>query len=479
MEPPVPGEGFERALRRLGLFAGPAVAVGVYLASRGGDAPAALPALMALAVIWWMTEALPPAVVSLVAACGTVLTGLATPKEAFGAFGTPLLYLFVGSFFIAEAMKVTGLAARLAATMTAVASTRRGLIVAVAVTGFVMSMWMSNAAATAILLPIVLPIAAASGDQRFGAALVLAVAWGASVGGIGTPVGTPPNVIGLASIRAQGHDLSFLDWMAVSVPIGAVMLGGLIATLWWLLGVRQGPLPARAEATRRAWTAGERSVLLAFVLAILGWLTPTVLELAAPDAAATAWVDKHLTEEVVALLAGCALFVLPGGTPAAPRPALVWAEAVRIDWGVILLFAGGVLVGSLADRTGLSASWGRALADATGASSTWAIVALVTAVSIVMSETTSNTATATLMAPLAGQLAVAAGASPVPAVLGATLGSSFGFMLPISTGPNAMAYGTGAVRVFQMVRAGIVFDVIGFALIVGGLRVMCPLLGLV
>jgi solute carrier family 13 (sodium-dependent dicarboxylate transporter), member 2/3/5 len=171
--------------------------------------------------------------------------------------------------------------------------------------------------------------------------------------------------------------------------------------------------------------------------------------------------------------------VLPGGLPGRkPRPALVWSEATRIDWGVLFLFGGGILLGNLAGDNGLSAQLGDALVDSTGASSTWAITALVTAISIVLSETTSNTATATLMAPLAGSLAFHAGAAPIPAVLGATLGSSFGFMLPISTAPNAMAYATGRVRIREMMKAGIVFDVVGFVLIVVGLRVLCPLLGL-
>jgi sodium-dependent dicarboxylate transporter 2/3/5 len=487
----VTGERFEQTLRRIGLVAGPCVAVaivllgdpgGVHITGKqpGDAAPVVLPALLALCVIWWITEALPPAVVALVAATGAVLTGLATPKQAFGALGSPLLFLFVGSFFIAEAMRIHGLGDRLARTIAATARTRRGLLTATALAAFTLSLWMSNSASTAILLPIVLPLVVAANEPRFGAAMVLSVAWGASVGGIGTPVGTPPNLIGLQAIRAGGHDISFLEWMGFGVPIGLVMLAAMLLVLMALLGVRDAPLDRAAVPPRAAWSPGERSVLIALGVAIVGWLTPTVLDLAAPDARITGWVDAHLTEEVAAVLGGLTLFALPGGPAgrAWSRPALVWSEAVRIDWGVIFLFGGGILLGDLAGQNGLSAQWGRAMVDATGVSSTWAITALVTAVAIVLSETTSNTATATLMAPLAGQLAIAAGGAPVPAILGATLGASFGFMLPISTGPNAMAYGTGHVRVTQMIRGGIVFDVAGFLLIVGGLRVMCPLLGL-
>lgn len=169
---------------------------------------------------------------------------------------------------------------------------------------------------------------------------------------------------------------------------------------------------------------------------------------------------------------------MPAGTRDQPRPALTWPEAQQIDGGVILLFGGGVLLGDLARSSGLTEQWGHGLVDATGARSTWAIVALVTAASIVLSEATSNTATATLMVPLAAGLADATGAAVVPAVLGATIGSSFGFMMPISTAPNAMAYGSGKVSMVQMIRAGVVFDVLGFVVVVAGLRVLCPLLGL-
>jgi solute carrier family 13 (sodium-dependent dicarboxylate transporter), member 2/3/5 len=381
--------------------------------------------------------------------------------------------MFVGSFFIAEAMQVHGLGARLAEAVARKARGRLSFLAAITVVSFTQSMVMSNAATTAILLPLVLGMAP-KGD-RYGAALVLAVAWGASIGGLGTPVGTPPNGLGLAELRQRGLDLGFVEWMAVGVPMGLLMLAGLIAVLAVTYGIRRGqPLPARDIAEARPWSQGERAVLIAFAVAITGWLTPTVAQLLAPASPATKWIDTHVTEEIVALFAGCLLFVLPGG---GDRPALKWSEATRIEWGVILLFGGGILLGTLAKSTGLAAEWGHALVEATGASSTWSITALVTATAIVLSEATSNTATASMMAPLSGALAAAAGAAPIPAILGATMGASFGFIMPISTAPNALAYATGRVTVGQMLKTGIIFDVIGFVLIVAALRIMCPLLG--
>jgi sodium-dependent dicarboxylate transporter 2/3/5 len=467
-----PGAGFERAKRRIGLVAGPVLAVALALIFDGSRSPALI-GLMVLCVTWWLSEALPVAAVALAAAIGAVLTGLATPDVAFKAFGSPLLFMFVGTFFIAEAMQVHGLGARLAEAVARKAQGRLSFLIAITIVAFVQSMFMSNSATTAILLPLVLGMAPR--HDRYGAALVLAVAWGASVGGLGTPVGTPPNGLGLAELRQRGLDLGFLEWMAVGVPMGMVMLVALIAVLALSFGIRRGqPLPPRAVSEARAWSQGERAVLIVFAVAIAGWLAPTIAHLVAPASDAARWIDARVTEEIVALFAGCLLFVLPGGTD---RPALTWREATRIEWGVILLFGGGILLGSLAKSTGLAAEWGHALVDATGAASTWSIVALVTGTSIVLSEATSNTATASMMAPLAGALASAAGVPPIPAILGATLGASFGFIMPISTAPNALAYATGRVTVGQMFKTGIIFDVIGFVLVVAMLRILCPLFG--
>lgn len=474
-----PGARFERGKRQVGLVLGPVLAIAFYLLAADSASPT-LVGLMVLCVTWWLTEALPPAAVALSAAVGAVLSGLAKPEVAFGAFGTPLLFLFVGSFFIAEAMHVHGLGERICTAMARRARGRLSFLVAIGTTAFFLSMWMSNAAATAVILPIALSISGGSGtpDRRYDAALVLAVAWGASTGGIGTPVGTPPNGFGMQELAQRGLPLGFVEWMAIGVPMGLVMMLGLFVVLALSFGIRPGqPLPARAEAGPRPWSRGEVAVVIAFVVAIAGWLSPTFARLLGPAWLAT-WFDRHVTEEVVALIAGCLLFLLPGTPPGGPRrPALLWSEATRIEWGVILLFGGGILLGTLSKQTGLAAEWGHALVELTGASSTWGITALVTATAILLSEATSNTATASMMAPLSGALAHAAGAAPIPAVLGATIGASFGFMMPISTAPNALAYATGRVTVGQMVRAGIFFDLVGFVLIVAALRLLCPLLG--
>jgi sodium-dependent dicarboxylate transporter 2/3/5 len=455
---------FEARLRLLGLWLGPAAGLAVYfLTSSLTGEQRTLSALMTFCAIYWVTEPIPMAATALVAATGCVLFGVASAEQAFGAFGNPLLFLFVGSFFLAEAMQIHGLGRRLARAVTRLARGRLSLMLCLSGSAAAMSMWMSNVAATAVTLPVAVAVAGALGDRRLATALVLSIAYGASVGGICTPVGTPPNLIGIAALREAGEPVEFLRWMALCIPIGAVMLAVLWIILSLTFGLRPGqPIPA-TDNQRLPWSRGEVAVVCAFGLAIAGWLVPGIVEVAAPGAAITAWFKTHLTEEVVALGCGCLLFLLPAGTRAEPRPVLTWREATRIDWGVILLFGGGILLGKLAKSTGLSDIWG---------------TALVTGAAILLSEATSNTATSTLMAPLAVALAHSAGISPVAPALGATLGASFGFMLPISTGPNAMAYATGMVRVRQMMRAGIAFDLLGFLVIVGGLRLLMPICGL-
>ena len=470
-------ERFERWRKRIGFLLGPPIGLAVGLAGEG-DAAQRLAGIMTFAAIWWIGEAVPAAVTSFVAAAAVVVFGVASAKQAFAAFGTPLLFLFVGSFFIAEAMKVHGLGARAARAMARRARGQLGILMALSTSTFLLSLWMSNAAATAVALPIALSVASASGDRRFAAAIVLSIAYGASMGGIGTPVGTPPNLIGIQNLQAAGVQVGFLRWMSVGVPLGLLML----VVMWGVLALRfklrpGRPLPAELAAMtgRHEWSRGEVAACVAFGIAVAGWLIPGLIEVAAPGSAPSKWAATHLTEEVVALLAATPLFVWPVD---GDRPALTWREASRIDWGTIFLFGGGIVLGDLAGKTGLTDRWGHALVEATGADGLWTITLLVTGVAIVLSELTSNTATAVLIVPLAISLAQAAGVRVEPPALGATLGASFGFMLPISTAPNAMAYGTGQVTIRQMAGAGVMFDIIGFVVIVVGLRILCPLLGL-
>jgi sodium-dependent dicarboxylate transporter 2/3/5 len=456
-----------------GLVLAPVLAVASHVMV-GGDAGVAC-GLFVLAGTLWLTEALHPAATALVVVALAPVVGACTVKEAFAALGNPILFLFVGSFMLAEAMRLHGLGERLAGALARRAHRRFTALALSSLSAFVLSMWVSNAAATAIVLPIALALGRGDGDdlRRFRAALVLGVAWAASMGGLCTPVGTPPNLIGLRALDAAGTPVSFAGWMAVGTPIGLVMWAAMLGVLAWRFGVRPGqPLPPHTTTAATSWTRGEIASLSAFALAVALWIGPGALELCGVEGVQP-W-KARLSEEVVAVLAAAVLFVWPvNARGEAPRRALSWDEASRIDWGTVLLFGGGILLGDLANKSGLAKLWGEALLSASGASSTTAVVMLVSGVALVLSEVASNTAAATLVIPLATGLATAAHVSPVLAVVGATLGASFGFMMPVSTAPNAMAYGTGQVSMREMVATGVVFDVFGYVVVVAGVLLLC------
>ncbi len=464
----------------------PALAVvGAFLAASlvgapGHEAQGIVCGLFVFAGVMWISEAIHPASTALVVIAAAPLAGACSVKEAFAALGNPILFLFVGSFMIAEAMRLHGLGERLAAALAQKANGRLSALAATSTAAFLMSMWISNAAATAVVLPIVLAMAPRRSpdvDKPFRAALVLGVAWGASMGGLCTPVGTPPNLIGMRALDDVGASVTFAGWMAVGLPIGAVMLLAMIAVLSARFGLRPGqPLPAGLSSSStgrptRPWSRGEVASATAFSLAVTLWIVPGLLELFGVSFIKA--VKLRLGEEVVAIVAAGLLFVWPIHRRGEPTlRALSWEQATKIDWGTVILFGGGILLGDLANKSGLATVWGTALLEASGAHAPWAIVALVTVVALVLSELASNTASATLVIPLAIGLAQAAGVSPVLAVMGATLGASFGFMMPISTAPNAMAYATGAVRIREMASAGVVFDVIGYVIVVVGVLLL-------
>jgi solute carrier family 13 (sodium-dependent dicarboxylate transporter), member 2/3/5 len=456
---------------RVGAILAPSVACIIIVVGEGGP-KTHLSALFAATAILWVSEAVPVAVTALVAVAMSVVLGIATAKDAFMAMGNPILFLFVGSFMIAEAMNLHGLGARFARAMTRHAKGRLGALMATSGAAFLMSMWMSNAAATAVVLPIALQIARSVNDKRYSAATVLSIAWAASMGGIATPVGTPPNLIGMRALTDASMSVDFFSWMKVGLPISCLMLVAMWLVLAGVFRVRPGVAAPPVVEGKPAWSRGEVAAFVAFMIAVIGWIVPGLL-----DAAGSDWGDvvkKRIPEEVVALLAAAVLFVWPISRDG--KRALSWEDAARIDWGTVLLFGGGILLGDLANKTGLAKDWGASLMQITGAGSTFAVVAIVTLASLVLSELASNTASATLMVPLAFALAQSTGTPPIPAVLAASIGASFGFMMPISTAPNAMAYATKLVTVRQMLMAGIVFDVVGYVAVVAGITLLWPLI---
>jgi sodium-dependent dicarboxylate transporter 2/3/5 len=362
-----------------------------------------------------------------------------------------------------------------------------------AITAF-LSMWISNTATAAMMYPIGLGIISACGPGRAGGSrrdsplstgMMLMVAYAASVGGIGTPVGSPPNLIGMAMIeKFAGVKIHFFQWMLFAVPLLAVMFLALFA----LLTLLHRPVAASAEGGRRyvraqmvelgPWSRGEINALMAFSVAVVLWVVPGFLALVwGPDSVPAKAYNGRVPEAVAAMIAASLLFVLPVDW-GKREFTLSWKQAVRIDWGTLLLFGGGMSLGNLMFETKLARAVGEGILGLSGATSTWGITLAAIFTAILVSEATSNTASANMVVPVMISLALAAGVDPVPPAIGATLGASWGFMLPVSTPPNAIVYGSGMVPITAMVKAGLIFDIAGGVLLWGGLRLLLPLAGL-
>ena len=480
---PDPATGFDATRRRIALWAGP-IAFLIILALPSSLGPGAhrLAAVMALVMIFWIGEPVPLPVTSLLGPAVAVLLGVSGARDAFSPFGDPVIFLFLGSFLLAEAMQVHGLDRRIALAILAipsVAGSPARLRIAVALVTAGISMWISNTATAAMMLPIALGLVralSAAGSTESPRALLLMVGMAASLGGIATPVGTPPNLIALGVLERQtGRSIGFLEFMSIGIPLSLALLGVTLAAVRWIVPspAGAGDVSAHVAAERRAlgpWAAGQWACAVAFALAITLWVGPGIVSLASGRSAA----GGRLEESVVAILAAGLLFLWPVGA----RRALTWEDGKRIDWGTLLLFGGGLSLGKMMFDTGLAAFVGRSAVAATGVSTLWGLTALALATTIVLTEIASNTATVTMLAPLVLALAGEMGVPVMPPLLAVAFGASMGFMFPVGTPPNAIVYGTGLVPLTSMMRIGVVVDILGFFVILGVLRVLCPLIGL-
>ena len=460
---------------RIGLFAGPLV----FAALLAMPAPAGLGApgwrVAAAGVwmgIWWMTEAVPLAATSLLPLLLFPLLGAGTPAQAAAPYADPTVFLFMGGFMLALAMQRWGLHRRIALTIMRGMSDRpAGLVLGtMAATAFI-SMWVNNTATVLMMLPIGLSVVEVverceADEPNFAPALLLGIVYAAAVGGLGTLIGTPPNTL-LAGFldKTYGIRVSFVEWMRVGVPLVAVLtpLAWLVVTRL-VLPLGRAPIAGGAEFLRRERAAlgpvtrPEWIVAAAFIAADVLWIGRPALQGVLPG----------LSDAAIAVGAAVLLFALPAGR--GRGRVLTWETAGKLPWDVLLLFGGGLSLADALGRTGLAAWIGGRLAGV----DRWPDVAVAVAVAVVLvglSEVASNTAAAVTFLPVIASLAVSQGESPLALAVIATLAASGGFILPVASPPNAIVYGTGRVSMRQMVRGGIVMDLV-FALLV-------PVIGLV
>ena len=484
-------EAFERWRRRVGLFLAPLVFVLIWFLPIGGLDQKAhrLLAVMAVAVVLWMSEALPMGATALVAPALAVFCGVASARDMYRSFADPIIFLFIGSFMLVEAMMRHDLNRRIAfgiLRLPWVGDRPFGLYAAFGAVVTFISMWVSNAATTAMMLPIGIAIASevarsesirSGRDTHFTAlplasGLMLLTAFGASVGGLATPIGTPPNLIGIGLIeRTLGHRIGFFEWMRVGLPVTLLLGCYLVYNFHW-----RCPVPAESlrgcsgwiqqqASVLGPWTRAQRVVMGVFGMAVVGWVLPGILALL--WGASDPWVkllNERMPESVVSIAAAGVLFAWPTDWREG-RFVLEWRDAVKIDWGTIFLFAGGMAMGEQMFSTGLARWIGDGIAGVFAAKTVVGMTLLFTGVAVLVSEATSNTASATMIVPIAIAVAQSAGIDPMKPALGACLGSSMGFLMPVSTGPNAMVYGTGCVPLLRMFRHGAGLDIIGYVAI--------------
>jgi len=324
--------------------------------------------------------------------------------------------------------------------------------------------------------------------RTFGTRTMLTIAFAASIGSKVTPVGAASNMVALGFLESQGGvRIEFVTWMIMGIPLTIVMALILMAMMHWLMPHSQADRVARVSRGAAAnhggraapnlgpLTVAQRNCLFVFVGTATCWLMPGVLRLLS-DSPAVETLAQRLDLGTVAVLGASLLFILPAGA-ADRRFTLTWKEAVQIDWGTILLFGGGLSLGQMMFATGLAEAIGRGLIVISGAETLWGVTAMALAAAIALTNLTSNTATAAMLTPVVLSIAAASGLNPVPPALAVAFGCGVPYLLPISTPPNAIVYGSGMVPITSMIKLGFVMCVAGFVCMFGLLRVMLPLLG--
>ena len=431
-------------------------------------APAGLPAAgwrtaavgVAMAV-WWMTEAMPLAATALVPLVAFPLLGIAGIDATAAPYANPVIFLFLGGFIIAAALEECGLHRRVALAIVHVSGTRpRGLVAGFMAATAVISMWVSNTATVVMMLPMALAVVAWH-DERpdatpaFAPALLLGLAFSASIGGLGTLIGTPPNAL-LAGFMAEAYDvrLGFLEWMAFGVPL--VLVG--VPLAWLVLTRVVFRLPAGADTadaagdgagmlgdrhaplSRGEWIAGGVTALTA-----AAWLSRPVLE---------RWIPG-LSDAGIAIAGALLLFLLPADR--GWRTVVSWSRVERLPWGTLILFGGGLTLAAAIQSSGL-AEW---IGGGMRILASWPLPLIIVAIAatvIFLSELASNTSVAAVFLPVVGSVAVSLGAPPLVLALAAAVSASTAFMLPVGTPPNAIVYGSGRLTIGQMMRAGFLLD---------------------
>ncbi|MBR1732844.1 MAG: DASS family sodium-coupled anion symporter [Alloprevotella sp.] len=484
---------FDRRRRLIGAICAPLCALIVFAIPIEGltDQAHKLLAIMTLVALWWITEPIPIPVTSLVGPTLCVIFGVVGMKEAFAAFGNPMIFLFMGGFIIAKAMMVNGLDKRIAygiISMKWVGDNPKRIFLAIGLACMVCSGWISNTATAAMMFPIALGLLeairemmAANGKTidlstyKYSTGLMLMTAYSCSIGGVLTPIGTPPNImmIGFLQEKSADYSISFFEWMVWGFVAMAIYFVIAYVVLWKMFPADVSRIEGAQDFIKGkvrelgAWTQAQRNTLFAFLVAVVLWVAPGVLSVIFGSYSEMLKnYNKVLPEAAVAMIGGLLMFFMPADKSFG-RVTLQWKEAVKgIEWGTLLLFGGGLAMGGMMYSTGLSEWIGQQITAAMGGHpSEWLFVGVFCIAALLMSELTSHTAAVGMIGPLAIGAALTSGFSPVPVAVGVALSSSLGFMMPVSTPPNAIVYASGYIPITKMIKSGAIIDAIGIAFV--------------
>lgn len=487
--PPAPDSsapGFDRA-RTIALVAGPVAGL-VILVLQPGGLSAAGSAVLAVAVwmaIWWITECLPLAVTALLPIALFPLLGVASTKEAAAPFANEVVFLYLGGFLLAAAIERWHAHHRIAlAVIGAVGTSSRRLVFGVMLATAFLSMWISNTATAAMMYPIAIAIGSLFGTGKAAhsqkVALLLGVAFAASIGGMATLIGTPPNLILAGAARELiGVNIDFFSFLKYGLPAALILLPACWALLVFVFHREQLELGEEGLETLRARHAalgplqgGERLVLILFSLVALGWFFREPKDIGSLHIFGLSSIVPGITDAGIAIMGAILLFLIPGRAASGPpQPLLTWREARGIPWDVLLLFGGGLSLAAAMESSGLAAHIGVWMAGLQGLP--LPVVLLGVAVcTVIISELASNSATAAMGMPIAVSLAAALGQPPLLIMMVVGLSASVGFALPMATPPNAIVFGSGELTVREMARAGLALDVVAILVVVGVMLVV-------
>lgn len=413
-------------------------------------------AITLLCAVWWIFEPIPIPATSLIPLAALPVVGVLTPSQVGESYGSPLILLLLGGFILSTAMARSGAHLRVALTMVRLfgGNSSRSLVFGFMSAAAVLSMWISNTATTLMLLPVALAVLEKSEDRNLAIPLLLGIAYAASLGGIGTPIGTPPNLVFREIYMINtGEEISFLTWMSWGVPVVLLFLP--LMGLWLTRNLTHKGTVEMPHVG--SWASDEKRVFIVFSLTALAWITRKQ-----PFGGWSELLNlPGANDASVALIAVVIMFIIPNGKG---EKLLEWDDAVKIPWGMLILFGGGIAIAKAFVVSGLSSTLGELLSGIAG----WPVILMMAVLCLsltFMTEMTSNTATTTLMMPILAAAGIAAGIDPALLMVPAAMSASCAFMLPVATAPNTIMFSTGRFSTLTMAREGFLLNLIGVVVI--------------